>query len=907
MQFKRNLLSVALASATLMLAAQAQAQDAGAQEEEAVAASDQDATELDRVVVTGIRRGIEDSIDTKQAEDTIVEAISAEDIGKLPDTSIADSIARLPGLTAQRFGGRPQEINIRGFAGDFSTTLLNGREQVSMGNNRGVEFDQYPSELMSQVVVHKTTDAELVGQGLSGTVNLKTVRPLAFGERAVAMNIRGDMNKIDDEKEYGNRYSISYIDQFADDTIGIALGYAHLSNPSQGHQFGSWGYNNDTGTLNGADIFDLTDDNERDGLMGTLEWKPNDSFHSVLDLFYSKFDKEQTKQGVQFGLSNIVPQQTSSNGTVTQATADMGPVVIRNDFNAAYDDLYALGWSNELDINEHWKLRTDISHSGGKRNERVLETYSVLRSGLTSSTTYTFNPDGYFDFDFGLDFDDPDNFALMDPGGWGGGDNRAQAGYLKDFTIKDHLTAARIDLQRVFDTGFISSLEFGGNITDRSKSRASDEYTLCVTAACDPVANVPGEIPTAFLSSTDIDFAGLGSFLTLDPNGLVNDYFHLLGKNHSDIAKKNWEVNESVRTLYVQANIDTDLGSAVTLRGNVGVQAVNVQQDSTGVQTFDGNAAGVAIYGDYGQTDYLPSTNLSFGLPADQFVRFGASRQMARPRMDEMRINDNITVNRFRDSNNDGAITQADWFWERNGGNINLEPWLANAYDISYEKYFGGNRGYVSAAYFYKDLKTYIYNQIVQFDVRDTTVPPSVYDGPNAPLDPIGEFTRPENGEGGVIKGWELAVSIPFDLLWQPLEGFGFIGSYSDTTSSISPDGPGTSTPLPGLSKYVSNMTLYFERWGFSARVSQRSRSEFLGEVQGFGGDRTRVFFDGEDVVDAQIGYTIQSGPLENLGFTFQVNNLTDEPFRRFADFSDRPNQYTNYGRTYLLGVNYRF
>src|SRR5690606_12643532 len=114
--------------------------------------------------------------DTKQAEDTIVEAISAEDIGKLPDASIADSIARLPGLTAQRFAGKPQEINIRGFAGDFSTTLLNGREQVSMGNNRGVEFDQYPSELMSQVVVHKTTDGTLVGQGLSGTVDLKTIR-----------------------------------------------------------------------------------------------------------------------------------------------------------------------------------------------------------------------------------------------------------------------------------------------------------------------------------------------------------------------------------------------------------------------------------------------------------------------------------------------------------------------------------------------------------------------------------------------------------------------------------------------------------------------------------------------------------------------------------------------------------
>ena len=150
---------------------------------------------------------------------------------------------RLPGLTAQRFGGRPQEINIRGFAGDFSTTLLNGTEQVSLGNNRGVEFDQYPSELMNQVVVYKTPDASLVGQGLSGTVDLQTVRPLSFADRVVAANARYDLNKIDNgDDRHGGRYSISYIDQFADRTVGIALGYAHLNNPQQQHQFEAWGY-----------------------------------------------------------------------------------------------------------------------------------------------------------------------------------------------------------------------------------------------------------------------------------------------------------------------------------------------------------------------------------------------------------------------------------------------------------------------------------------------------------------------------------------------------------------------------------------------------------------------------------------------------------------------------------------
>ncbi|MBK6332308.1 MAG: TonB-dependent receptor plug domain-containing protein [Thermomonas sp.] len=172
-QLKRNLLSVALASATMMLMAQAHAQSAqpaNQTEEEAAAARKKadDAKTLDKVEVVGMRGAIERAIDTKQEATSIVEAISAEDIGKLPDQSIADSIARLPGLTAQRERGRAAQINIRGFAGDFSATTLNGREQATTSDSRGVEFDQYPSELLSSVVVYKTPDAKLVGQGPVG-------------------------------------------------------------------------------------------------------------------------------------------------------------------------------------------------------------------------------------------------------------------------------------------------------------------------------------------------------------------------------------------------------------------------------------------------------------------------------------------------------------------------------------------------------------------------------------------------------------------------------------------------------------------------------------------------------------------------------------------------------------------
>ena len=180
----RSVLSLAIATA-LALPASVYAQ-------EQTPAAD---TALEEVVVTGIRAGIEDAIAIKQESMSIVEAISAEDIGKLPDTSIAESISRLPGLTSQRAEGRASAISLRGTDPGFTTALLNGREQVSTGDNRSIEFEQYPSELMSSVVVYKTPDAQLDRPGPGrhdrhahgASARLRQARPIVF-------NLRGEMN-----------------------------------------------------------------------------------------------------------------------------------------------------------------------------------------------------------------------------------------------------------------------------------------------------------------------------------------------------------------------------------------------------------------------------------------------------------------------------------------------------------------------------------------------------------------------------------------------------------------------------------------------------------------------------------------------------------------------------------------
>jgi iron complex outermembrane recepter protein len=208
--------------------------------------SEDSVSSLDAVVVTGIRGSIENALKAKQNSDSIIEAISAEDIGKLPDSSIAESLARLPGLATQRVDGRADVISIRGLSPDFAGTTLNGREQATIGENRGVEYDQYPSELISGAAVYKTPDASLIGQGLSGTVDLHTLKPLDLPNQTIAVNLRGEytnngkLNPGVGIGDTGHRASFSYIDQFFDHTLGVAVGFAQLDSPIQEKQYQAW-------------------------------------------------------------------------------------------------------------------------------------------------------------------------------------------------------------------------------------------------------------------------------------------------------------------------------------------------------------------------------------------------------------------------------------------------------------------------------------------------------------------------------------------------------------------------------------------------------------------------------------------------------------------------------------------
>jgi iron complex outermembrane recepter protein len=927
-KLKRNLLSVALVSAMTLSATSAYAQSTEETAEQTAQPASEDAVELDRITVTGIRAGIEGAISVKRDSTSIVEAISAEDIGKLPDVSIAESIARLPGLAAQRVAGRAQVISVRGLSPDFATTTLNGRELVSTGDNRSVEFDQYPSELVNGVIVYKTPDAGLVGQGLSGTIDMKTVRPLSFGESAAAVSVRGQRNSLGsaaNSEATGHRFNMSYIDQFADNTIGLALGYSYSETPIQENQVGlyepwqslgdGWRPGVPAGTFysDGIKALRRTGDTKRDGVMATVQYRPSNAWTSTLDLFHSTATQIDTANQFEVHLGgynggytpglNVTGATINDNNTFTGGVASGVYPLVRGMYNKREDEINAVGWNNEFNVGQA-KIVADVSWSKAERDELNLENNTqLLPAPQLDSVTLDYAGNGFPQVTPGLDYSNPDTLFLTG--------TIYGSGYGKTPKVRDELKSFKLaaSLPAPAALSWFSDIDFGLNYADREKSKRQPEGSI----------NLGAQGSTTIASDlqydpVDLGFAGVGFIPSWSVPGAVGRYMTFEpNENAPFLVAKAWTVQEKITTGYLKANIDTEWG--VPVRGNIGFQIQHTDQSSQ-ANSFDTTkppgseiqpVGGGATY-----TDVLPSLNLAFMLTEDQTLRVALAKQVARARVDQLRASTEIGVETA--TGKPGA----------SGGNPLLDPWRANAFDISYEKYFG-EKAYVAAAYFYKDLRNYIYTQTIDgYDFSDfaaSYVPPNTCTTPAGPNQPCpaalttGTFTAPQNGKGGHLQGLELTASLPLDLFADALEGFGIVASASFTDSNIKIRDPESSSSvgggdisLPGLSDRVYNLTAYYERNGFEARVSQRRRSDYIGEIGNFAGNRTLRYVVGEEITDAQVSYAFGDGTsLAGLSLLFQVSNLTNEAYQTYAGTKDRPLEHIEWGRTYLVGLNYRF
>jgi TonB-dependent receptor len=867
-------------------------------EPEAAQIADQGEPPASEIVVTGIRGSLRTAINAKRRADRVQEVLAAEDLGKLPEASIAESLARLPGLATNRDRGNGTQISIRGMGPSLVNTLLNGREIVSSEPSRNIRYEQYPAELLNGAYVYKSPTASQVEGAIAGQVDLRTVRPLDFVDSKFVVNLRGvysDWAKdISDTSPWGVIGSVSYIGQFADDTLGVALGYSGRRQAVATTRSNVFRYTNSFADLNGDgqgndnipygfEALQRGGDDIRHGVLGAVQWKPGGgAFELNGDLFYSKVKFDETQrgfrvEGLPFGnsFSNVEVADGGVTSVTATNTANFG-IQARNvnEYYFLHDDLWAGG------LNARYRtgpltIVADAGYSTTKRDAQFLTVRTEPISQFGTQASFSSRRGEAPDVGFNFDLTDPAVNRVADfqiPENGGGAP-----------IINDDLLNLSTAAQYEVGNGFLRSIDVGLRHTNRSK-----DFTQRTQFGFVDFANretVPADLlndPVRFVGS----FGDIPRTLSLDIDGAIDRYFGDIDPQTSDFDRRSsWDVGEKTFAAYAQANFDTLLGN-MPVTGNAGLRVVKTKtvSKSTLVELAAGDPGPtltpVRITNSF--TDWLPNLNVTFK-PTDKLqIRLGASKALARPAVDD--LNAGYGVFTF------GAPAAF-------GGNPLLEPFRAKQLDASIEYYFDRDSA-LTLATFYKKLDTYIVPQITPITVPNPT--------PGGP-DLAGTFRQPVNGEGGTIKGFEVLFQKAFTFLPQPLDGLGVYLNYSYTDSDIEvEENDNFSGPigLPGLSKHVGNATLYYTNGGFEARIAYRYRSHYATSL----GDADRILNTAaEGVLDFQTSYDFKQGPLTGLKALFQASNLTNEPFETYYASRAQQGRFEKYGRRYMFGLGYEF
>ncbi|MEA1619381.1 TonB-dependent receptor [Erythrobacter sp. T5W1-R] len=876
------------------------------------------------ITVTGIRSSIESALGAKRNATSIVEVIASEDLGLLPDLSIADSLARLPGVTAQRVRGRSQQISIRGLGPDFSLALLNGREVVSAGNNRGIEFDQFPSELVGSAIVYKTGDAQLASIGIAGAVDLRTVKPLDYKDRQISVSAtysRNDQGTLNpDFPADGYRFFASYIDQNKDGTLGWSLGATLQSNPTQfvtrelkSNQFQT--ARTPAGLIYPADNprqGAVSRDFQRLSVAGALQFEPSDKVALNIDAFYTDTKDSGVFRGTETPIASWSGAQfegaTGAGPFADTATYSGVVPILRTDTEGTESQIFAIGSNLDFMVTDNLGFMVDYGYSTLNRDDIDYESYAGTgraRSGAQDRLTFTMPRSGEYSIAGQLDYTNPANVLLTDPGGWG------QVGFIKQPQIEDELHQLRAEARWEFDGGILKDIRAGWLYTDRTKSFDSNESFL---RPSNRFVNGSLAIPaSAIIGRTNTRSLGQ-NILAYDPSSFLTDGTYLVEKGTFDTQ---WVVSEQIHNFYLQANIDGDLGS-VPVRGNIGLRYADTSQSSTG--TIAGGVNTV----DFSYGNWLPSANLAFEVAPDTFIRIAAAQTVTRARLDQMAANQNIGFNPQScvDTNGDQRPDTVVGFnppqlvcFTLGGGNPFLQPYISTSFDISFEKYFGPASAIIIAG-FHKQLDDWI----IDFnEVRDLTQPinNAGFGGilTNNPQLSTGTFGGPVNFADGKITGIEGTVRANFGDFTRTLDGFG--GLFSVTYVDAQVTRPGGTINIPGYSDVTWSADVFYEKNGWRSRVNARYRSGFLAEVQSFDGSLFGAQAQPETQIDAQIGYTFQnqSGPLKGLTVLVEGANLTNAPFVTENDLFNGagalvgtfPSQFDQYGRTFNFTIRKNF
>lgn len=776
-------------------------------------AGESDAKTLDTVVVSGIRASVRKALDTKEASNSMIEVIASEDIGKLPDTTIAESLARLPGLSAGIDRGNASQIVARGLGPRFVGATLNGREFASSEPDRAVRFEMFPAESVSGATVYKTQSAEIVEGGIATTIDLQTVKPLDWRERT--LSLKADAlyyqlgRSIQGAKTFAPRVGGIYVDQFADRKLGVALAFSYYDQPSLEDRVDNWGFNDThSADVTGDGKVDKTPwgfqnsvkkgTDKRSSLLGKVEYKPSGDIALTGDVYAARSNiLEPQLVHVQGNLGNwdgwqsgAYSKVTTDSGYVTGATVSG---VNMDNLNARWkQDMrnFAAGLNGKFKL-DAWQLDADLARSTASRDTMwTAVQMSMLQPGTVN---WSFPRDGWMTYGFSADTGNPANFSTNVFEQWG----PSYAGRLHDA-----LNSQQLNASRAVAWGDVNKLKFGLRTTQREKSYSQVSWNYASAAT----------VPTSAFQRVTVD--GRPDFIEFAEgfDSAVPKYFGAAALSAdgrsptaNDLVQNNWRAKESSAAAFVQADLNGSTFGGLNYRGNAGLRAVHTRQTGYGMEQLNGGTPTPVSDGTR-YTRWLPSLNLILSLDAEDVnqLRFGVSRALSRAPLDVMNAAHTVNI----DPNGVNPTTVS-------GGNPRLKPMMANQVDLTLQRYFDKD-SLVSVGLFYKQVSDYI----GMASVAGTFNGKAAY------------YTQQVNREGGNVKGVELVYQQAFTQLPAPWNSLGLMANYTYTDSNIRENGDrsGASfTPIAtnGLMKSNGGLTLWYARNGFEARLAANHHSAY--------------------------------------------------------------------------------
>ncbi|NIK50219.1 TonB-dependent receptor [Xanthomonas arboricola] len=903
----------------LLLAAPVYAQQAQSSQAASSANGGTSAVDLDTVEVRGVRASLIKSQVIKRDASQIVDSVSAEDIGALPDRSVTETLQRVSGVTIDHFAARsdPDHFSAEG-SGVMIRGLtqvrgeLNGRDIFSAASGRGLSFEDVPAELMAGVDVYKNPSAEIIEGGLGGTVNLRTRMPFDNPGRIVGGNV--DYNYGDMSKKYKPSASFLFSDRWNTGIgeMGFMIDVAHseLATRSDGIQVEPYVRRTDEAVLAGSgrsEVFvpggvnwrQLDFERKRDGIAAAFQWKPSDATEIYAQFLRSRYEMNWQERAAFFNDSNN--SITPAPGT-TFDYDDRGAFLRGSPVSSSWRGVLTgdgVRFNTDNRYSEQRTTTTDMSVGFShffndnlqiKGDMQLVESENEQLDFTVFSATYL--P--------GLSYDVSGKYPSV---------QIANPAFTQDpsnyfwAAAMDHLgknrgrqLSTRVDLEYTFDdSSWLRFARFGMRATDRNQINKNSGYNWGVIS--DNWAAIPGTSNgLANMSEFMTDQSSLFTFsdffrggvnvpttLVVPNSSLVNNYRSASQMIQQIVALRGYgwapdtyqpqdtnRQHERTQAAYAALYFGNDEAWGVPVDGNIGIRVVQTNTQAEGFGQFQ-NLAGLNVSpelqarytGQYFEnnsqgsyTNVLPSLNLRLRFTDSLQWRFAASKAMARP--DYTQLQPYVLLN--VETNDAGQATD----FVGTAGNPNLKPMVANQFDTALEWYFDTS-DMLYATLFYKKVKDYF----------STQTRSEIYD--NRPW----LVTRPYNMDEGTIRGAELGYTQFFDQLLGWLSGFGvnanftFVDSQGGANTATDPytntTVTGVELPLEGLSRRSYNLAGIYEKGPLSLRLAYNWRSRYLLTTSD-ASTRLPTWADDYGQLDGSFFYRFN----EHLQLGVQANNLTN-------------------------------